>query len=89
MNLHLNGEDICLMPGDFAYIPPDTIHSYEFMSHSNKMLVLLLPGEIEQVYEQFEESPRQSICPYFIQEGNFMFNRETSTQYDLFFVEKE
>ncbi|BBP86839.1 hypothetical protein BsIDN1_04570 [Bacillus safensis] len=62
----MNGEDICLMPGDFAYIPPDTIHSYEFVSHSNKMLVLLLPGEIEQVYEQFEESPSPSICPYFL-----------------------
>nr|MDF9460011.1 quercetin 2,3-dioxygenase [Bacillus pumilus] len=88
MNLQLNGEDICLMPGDFAYIPPDTIHSYEFVSHSNKFLLLLLPGKIEQLYEQFEESQSPSICPYFIQEGNLMIDRETSSQYDLVFVEK-
>ncbi|KEP26755.1 quercetin 2,3-dioxygenase [Bacillus zhangzhouensis] len=89
MNLHLNGEDICLMPGDFAYIPPDTIHSYELVSHSNKFLTLLLPGDIEQVYEQFEESQSPCMCPYFIHEGNLMIDRETSAQYDLVFVEKE
>ncbi|MEN2453951.1 quercetin 2,3-dioxygenase, partial [Bacillus sp. JR_15] len=88
MNLQLNGEDICLMPGDFAYIPPDTIHSSELVSHSNKFLLLLLPGKIEQLYEQFEESQSPSICPYFIQEGNLMIDRETSSQYDLVFIEK-
>ncbi|AVM22584.1 quercetin 2,3-dioxygenase [Bacillus pumilus] len=89
MNLQLNGEHICLMPGDFAYIPPNTIHSYELESHSNKFLLLLLPGKIEQLYEQFDESQSPSICPYFIQKGNLMFDREVSSQYDLVFVENE
>ncbi|PCK23385.1 hypothetical protein CEY02_01370 [Bacillus pumilus] len=89
MNLHLNGEEICLTPGDFAYIPPNIIHSYELASHSNKCLILLLPGDIEQVYEEFEESQSPSMCPYFIQEGNMMIDRETSAQYDLYFVEKK
>lgn len=87
INLQLNGENICLMPGDFAYIPPNTVHSYEFVSHSNKMLVLLLPGYIEQVFEQFEEAQSPGMCPYFIQEGNRMEGGETSAQYDLVFVE--
>lgn len=89
MNLRLNGEDICLMPGDFAYIPPNAIHSYEFLSHSNKFLILLLPGDIEQVYEQFEESKSPSMYPYFIQDGNLMLAYESLAQYDLYFLEED
>ncbi|MDM5296841.1 quercetin 2,3-dioxygenase [Bacillus pumilus] len=89
MNLHLNGEDMSLMPGDFVFIAPNTIHAYEFASHSNKCLVLLLPGDIDHVYEQFEESQSPSMCPYFIQEGNMLLDHETSEQYDLYFVEKD
>lgn len=89
MNLQLNGEDICLMPGDFAYIPPNTVHSYELVSHSNKFLMLLLPGDIDQVYEQFQEAQNPSMCPYFIQEQNLMIDRETFAHYDVYFVETE
>ncbi|CAM5608293.1 hypothetical protein BSAF29S_01853 [Bacillus safensis subsp. safensis] len=64
------------------------IDSYEFVSHSNKMLVLLLPGEIEQVYEQFEGSAAQVYVLILFKKGNSC-DRETGIQYDLFFVEKD
>ncbi|MFS0655428.1 quercetin 2,3-dioxygenase [Bacillus sp. 179-C3.3 HS] len=89
MTLHLDGEDICLMQGEFAYIAPNTIHSYELMSHTNKILILLLPGDIENVYDQFEEAQSPGMCPYFIQEGNTMLDPEASAQYDVYFVDKK
>ncbi|MGE6631911.1 quercetin 2,3-dioxygenase [Bacillus sp. NPDC077027] len=86
MILHLNGEEICLMPGDFVYIPPNTVHSYRLEAHSNKFLAFLLPGGIGKVFEQFGESGGPHICPYITKADQRIPTVETYADYDMYIV---
>ena len=57
------------MPGDFAYIPPDTIHSYEFVSHSNKMLVLLLQEKLSRCMNSLKNLQAQVYVLILFKKG--------------------
>jgi quercetin 2,3-dioxygenase len=50
LELTLNGEKHLLLPGDYANIPAETIHSYQMKSHRTRLVSYTMKGNIAKSY---------------------------------------
>ncbi len=67
LELSINEENYLLLPGDYAHIPPGTIHSYRMQSHRTRFVSYTAKGEtanlysiIGQPYQKIERPPQVS-----------------------------
>lgn len=63
MTLWVNGEELHLLPGDFAYVPAKTAHRFRCDAHYTKFLGVLTPAEFEDFFRILGDEYEHSIFP--------------------------
>lgn len=51
-------------PGDYIYVPKQTVHDWVVTSASCKFLVFIIPGGFEHFFEELGESAQSPTFPY-------------------------
>ena len=63
MTLWVDGEELHLSPGDFAYVPANTPHRFRCDAHYTKFFGLLTPGEFEDFFRILGDPYEHPIFP--------------------------
>jgi quercetin 2,3-dioxygenase len=63
MTLWVNGEELHLLPGDFAYVPAKTAHRFRCDAHYTKFLGVLTPADFEGFFRILGDEYEHSIFP--------------------------
>ena len=73
MTLWVGGEELHLLPGDFAYVPAKTPHRFRCDAHYTKFLGLLTPGKFEDFFRVLGDPYEYPIFPS--EPGPYRFDR--------------
>jgi quercetin 2,3-dioxygenase len=63
MTLWVDGEELHLLPGDFAYVPAGTPHRFRCDAHFTKFLGVLTPGKFEDFFRILGDPYEYPIFP--------------------------
>lgn len=63
MTLWVGGEELHLLPGDFAYVPAGTPHRFRCDAHYTKFLGVLTPGQFEDFFRILGDPYEYPIFP--------------------------
>lgn len=63
MTLWVDGEELHLLPGDFAYVPAKTPHRFRCDAHYTKFLGVLTPGDFEDFFRILGDEYEHPIFP--------------------------
>jgi quercetin 2,3-dioxygenase len=63
MTLWVDGEELHMVPGDFAYVPAGTAHRFRCDSHYTKFLGVLTPGDFEDFFRILGDVYEHPIFP--------------------------
>jgi quercetin 2,3-dioxygenase len=63
MTLWVDGEELHLLPGDFAYVPAGTPHRFRCDAHYTKFLGVLTPGQFEDFFRILGDPYEYPIFP--------------------------